>query len=104
MSVLKDVLNEELKRLKSLSVVYRGEIKKLPKGSISIKRIRNGDYAYLAIRNGDKVSFNYLGPASSEKVGQLKEKIDERRKLKSLLSQTSKNLHEVQSMLRVRQD
>jgi hypothetical protein len=103
MSVLKDVLKEELQRLKSLSNIYKGEIKKLPKGSISIKHIRNGDYAYLVFRDGDKVSFNYLGPASSEKVGQLKEKIDERRKLKSLMSQASKNLHEVQSMLRVRQ-
>jgi hypothetical protein len=103
MSVLKDVLKEELHRLKSLSNIYKREIKKLPKGSISIKHIRNGDYAYLVIRNGDKVSFNYLGLASSKDVAMLKEKIEERRKIKSLMSQTSRNLHEVQSMLRGRQ-
>jgi hypothetical protein len=102
MSVLKNVLKEEMRRLKSLSNLYEKKIKGLPKGSISVKHIRNGEYAYLAFRNKDGVFFKYLGPVSSEKVSELKEKIAERRKLKSLMSQASKNLHEVQSMLRVR--
>jgi hypothetical protein len=102
MSVLKNVLKEEMRRLKSLSNLYEKKIKHLPKGTISIKHIRNGKYAYLAFRNKDGVFYKYLGPVSSEKVSELQEKIKERRKLKSLMSQASKNLHEVQGMLRVR--
>lgn|SRR5215216_7721414 len=102
MSVLKSVLKEELQRLKSLSKVYKVEIKKLPKGSISIKKIRNGQYAYLAFRKGKKVCWNYLGSASSEGVQKVQSQIQERRKIESLMSQASKNLHEVQGMMRVR--
>jgi hypothetical protein len=102
-SVLKGVLKEEMQRLKSLVDVYKGEIKKLPKGSISIKHIRNGDYAYLAYRNGVKICFDYLGSADSGHVRHLKEKILERKKLESLMGQASKNLREVRRMLRVRQ-
>lgn len=102
MSVLKSVLEEELRRLKSLSKIYKGEINKLPKGCISIKKIRNGNYAYLAYRKGKKVRFDYLGNIASKDVKKVQDQIFERRKIESLLSQASKNLVEVQRMMRGR--
>ena len=65
MSVLRQVLKEEVKRLKSLSKVYAGDIKKLPRGSISVKSIKNGEYAYRAFRDGEKVRFEYLGETAT---------------------------------------
>lgn len=102
MSVLKSVLKEEAKRLKALSKMYKVEIKKLPKGSVSLKKIRNGHYAYLAFRKGKRVHFNYLGQAGSEPVQKMQAQIEERRKIQSLMKQASINLHEVQGMMRVR--
>jgi hypothetical protein len=103
MSVLRQVLKEEVQRLKSLSKVYASDIKKLPRGSISVKSIKNGEYAYRAFRDGEKVRFEYLGKNASDEVRQLSEKIVERRKLESLKRQASKNLREAQGMLRVRE-
>jgi hypothetical protein len=102
MSVLKSVLKEEEKRLQSLSKMYRKKIDSLPKGSISLKKIRNGQYAYLAYREGKKVCFTYLGNASSDEALKMKAKIQERKKIESLMKQTIVNLHEVQGMLRGR--
>jgi len=100
MSVLKGILREEEKRLKALSRMYRSELRKLPKGSISLKKIRNGKYAYLAYRDGKRVRFDYLGNASSEAVKRLHVQIRERRKVESLMSQASENLREVERMIR----
>jgi hypothetical protein len=99
MSILKSILKEEEKRLKSLSKLYREELKKLPKGSISIKNIRNGQYAYRAYRNGEKVRFDYLGKASSEVVQKIGTQIQERRKVESLMNQVAEKLREVQGMI-----
>ncbi len=102
MSILKSILKEEAKRLQALSKLYRIELKRLPKGSISLKKIRNGEYAYLAYRKGPRVHFDYLGKASSENVKKLHAQIQERRKVESLMSQAAENLREVQGMIRGR--
>lgn len=102
MSVLRGILKEEKLRLKSLSRMYVSELKKLPRGSISLKRIRNGEYAYLAYRKQGRVRFDYLGAASSEQVHKMHEKVKERRKLEELLKRAMGNLKEVEGMLRVR--
>lgn len=103
MSVLRQVLKEEVQRLKSLSKVYASDIRKLPRGSISVKSIKNGEYAYRAFREGEKVRFEYLGKKSSEEVLRLSEQIMERRKLESLKRRAMNNLREAQGMLRVRE-
>ena len=101
MSILRDVLVEERDRLKDLIKMYGKEIAKLPKGSLSIKKIRNGLYAYRAFREKYKVQFEYLGGAESERALKFKEKMESRRKFYSLLKDANKNLNEVERMLRV---
>jgi hypothetical protein len=98
MSVLRGVLKEEKQRLKALLRLYGSEVKAFPRGSISLKRIRNGEYAYLAYRKKGQIHFDYLGLASSESV----QKIAERRKLEALVKKAKTNLKEVERMLRVR--
>ena len=102
MSVLRGILKEEGKRLKSLTRMYSSEIRKLPRGCLSVKRIRNGEYAYLAYRKGGRVRFDYLGSIQSDKVADMRGKVEERRKLQSLMRKAKRNLEEVERMLRVR--
>lgn len=102
MSVLRGVLKEEKQRLKALLRMYGSEVKAFPRGSISLKRIRNGEYAYLAYREKGRIHFDYLGVASSESVQKMNEKVAERRKLESLVKKAKTNLNEVERMLRVR--
>jgi len=101
MSVLRGVLKEEKQRLKALLRMYGSEVKALPRGSISIKHIRNGEYAYLAFRNKGGVQFDYLGEATSEPVQKMKQKIAERRKLAALVKKAKANLKELERMLSV---
>ena len=102
MSVLRGILKEEHQRLKALLKMYGSEAKAFPKGSISLKHIRNGEYAYLAYRKRGRVCFDYLGAASSEQVQNMKQKVAERRKLEALVKKAKENLKEVEGMLRVR--
>lgn len=102
MSVLRGILKEEEQRLKSLSRMYAREIRKLPRGCLSLKRIRGGEYAYLAYRKGGRVNFDYLGLAESAKVATIRAQVEERRKLQVLMRKTRQNLSEVERMLRVR--
>ncbi|MBF0430457.1 MAG: hypothetical protein HQK83_04220 [Fibrobacteria bacterium] len=101
MSILKDVLVEERDRLVALIKQYGKEMALLPKGSLSVKKIRNGLYAYRAFREKYKVCFEYLGSVESEKALKFKEKMEERRNFNSLLKDAKKNLDEVQRMLSV---
>jgi hypothetical protein len=100
MSILTDVLKEEQDRLGSLIKTYRREIAKLPKGSLSVKKIRHGLYAYRAWRQKDKVRFEYLGQAESEDALKFKERMEERRKYARLMKDAGKNLQDVERMLR----
>jgi phosphatidylserine/phosphatidylglycerophosphate/cardiolipin synthase-like enzyme len=68
MSIIKHILDEELRRLQKLSKKYRHEIDGLPKGSLSRKRRGDNYYYYLAFRNGAKVKFIYVGKDSSQAV------------------------------------
>ncbi len=50
MGTLDGILKEELERLAAAAKSYLREIKKLPKGSIQIKRIKKIAYPYLVVR------------------------------------------------------
>ena len=64
MSVLSGVLLEEKQRNLDMQESYVAEIKKLPKGSIRIKKRGNKEYCYLKYRERDKVITKYIGVAS----------------------------------------
>ena len=66
MSVIKGVLEEELKRLKELSEDYEKKIDSLRKGSISRKKRNKNVYLYWAFRENDKIKFIYIGPEGSD--------------------------------------
>lgn len=100
MSTIKDVLKEELERLKRLKIRYNRDIATLPAGSLSIKNRKGNEYAYIAYREKGKVCTDYIGPANSDEVKIIKEKIGKRKKLESLLKTTKRQISEIERSLR----
>lgn len=99
MSTIKEVLKEELARLMRLHARYVHDISKLPSGSLSIKSRKGNEYAYRAYRSNEKVKTDYIGPVDSDDVKKLKEKIEKRKKLESLLKTTNDQIIEIERML-----
>lgn len=99
MSYVKNILQEEYQRLKSLSEKYLHEIKLLPKGSISIKKRNYKEYLYLAYREKDNVKFEYIGPLSSDKAIAVIKKIELRKDYERKLKQTKKDLAEIEKVV-----
>jgi hypothetical protein len=98
METLNGILAEELNRLKGLQKRYEHNLSKLPKGCLIEKVIKNQLYYYLNYREGKKSIFKYLGKLSNEDVSQIKDKIEERRKLKGLYTQTKRNISRIEKM------
>ena len=95
MSIFKDIVDEEKERLTNLIKFYEDEIIKLPKGTLSRKKIKNKIYVYLVYRKNGIHHTEYIGPEDSEKVEKIEKKIKERKELMKLLKHAKMNLKEV---------
>lgn len=100
MSVVSDILRDELKRLQKLETKYAAQVKKLPIGSISLKERRTQKYAYLAYREGSKVKFDYLGRSDSDSVKELASQIKERKKYEKLLKKIKGDIKEIDKAIK----
>lgn len=100
MAVVIDILDNERGRLVKLLSKYESELSELPKGSMSFKKRSNRDYVYLAHREGKKVVFDYVGPASSDAVQELSQRIERRKELEEKIRQVKQNLKAVERSLR----
>jgi len=100
MSIVKDIIKEEYDRLISLLNDYNEDINKLPKGSISEKKIKNNFYYYLAYRKKDRVIFEYLGKKNSDKYIEIKKGLSERRKIKSEIDKIKQNIKEIEKYIK----
>lgn len=84
MNVIKGVLIEEKQRNMEMQESYINEIKKLPKGSVTIKRIGKKDYCYLKYRNGSKTVTEYAG-SCEKNLNTLRQQVEKRRHYEKLL-------------------
>jgi len=100
MSIIKGILEEELKRLEELSVFYEEKISKAPCGSISVKERGEKRYIYLAHREDKKVIFNYVGKDIPEVRDSLNESMRQRKEYQAKLRQVKENLKEIKRSLR----
>lgn len=83
-NVIEGVLVEEKQRNLQMQKSYADEIGKLPKGSVTIKKIGNKEYCYLKYRSGDKFISQYIGNCA-ENLEHLKMQVDKRRHFEKLL-------------------
>lgn len=87
MSVLEQVLEEELDRSSRLSEAMRCEMESLPKGSIRKREVRGRVYYYLTHREGDRVISDYV---RADDVDRLRGQLERRKELKRSLSEQKK--------------
>jgi len=94
MSIVEDVMKDELKRNLEMQTAYNNEIDSLRKGKIIIKKVRSREYYYLLYRVGEKVKTDYLGPKEKVSVDDLQKELDKRKyyeqTLKDLLREEKK--------------
>lgn len=60
MSILIELLKEELDRLERQKAAYEADLKNLPKGYISKKNIRGNVSYYLQYRDGEHIRSKYI--------------------------------------------
>jgi hypothetical protein len=100
---IKSVLREELQNSRRMKRAYEKELRKLPSGSRSIKRIKGHDYVYQVKRDGPHVRFVYKGKAASgDREKYLKAK-EVRARYRKLLSQVKKQIRYLEGALRGRE-
>jgi hypothetical protein len=99
MNFLKSIIEEEQHRLMALKKKYQSEILSLPRGSISIKKRNKKKYIYLAVREKEKVKFQYIGPALSQKPEDIIQKIQKRKDFEEKLKKIKKDLMEIEKVL-----
>ena len=102
---IKSVLNEELANSIRMKERYEEELIKLPKGSISKRKIKGHDYYYLVYRDNGKFKSVYKGKSVPEKeleeYGQAKKL---RAKYRKALSQLKKQIRYLKGALRGKEE
>ena len=92
MKVIKGVLEEELENSLRQEKAYIKALEKIPAGSLVKKRIKDRDYYYMVMRQEGKVKFLYKGRLSKEEIRKIKEAVKLRRKYRSLLALSRKQI------------
>jgi len=98
--VIKGVLAEELENSLRMKKEYEIALKKLPKGCIVRKIIKNNEYYYLVIRERYKVKYIYQGKLAKAKVKEFEKNKELRAKYRNLLSQVKKQIKYLKGTLR----
>ena len=82
MSILMEVLQEELDRLDRQQVAYKSHLRELPRGYISKKKIRGKESYYLQYREGAKIVSKWIPAANLQEV---EKQVDQRKMLEASL-------------------
>lgn len=98
--VIKGVLAEELQNSLSMEKRYQSALNKLPKGCLSLKKIKGHKYYYLVSREKDKLRYVYKGKLSEDQIKKYKETKEYRNKYRKSLSKLKKQIKFLRSSLR----
>jgi len=97
MSVLMDVLREELDRLDRQQVAYEADLQEMPKGYISKKNIRGKAVYYLQYREGSKIRSKYV---SVNDLPVIEEQIKRRKQLEASLRRVEEDRQKLRKVLK----
>ncbi len=100
MSIVKNVLIEELERNLDMQKSYQEQIDALPKGKIILKKVKNRDYYYLLYRVHKKVKTDYLGPKDKFDSDEIQKKIDKRHYFQDTLNKLQLEEKEIRKAVR----
>lgn len=102
MDLIKSVLQEELESSLETQKYYQKEISKLPKGSLSRKKIDNRVYYYLSYWESSKVKTDYIGKLSNKEIKDYQDRINKRRHYQSQLRKVNKKIKYLRRILNVK--
>lgn len=97
MSILMDILQEELDRLADQQIAYEEDLKEIPKGYISKKCIYGRERYYLQYREDGKICSKYI---PNEKLPALEEQIRRGKHLKASLRRVKEDQKKLRKVLR----
>ena len=98
--VIKGVLAEELNNSLRMKKEYESALRKLPKGCLSIKKIKGHKYYYLVSRERGRLKYVYKGQLPDNQIKKYKESKEYRAKYRKLLSHVKKQIKYLRSSLR----
>ena len=102
---IKSILKEELANSLRMEERYKEELEKLPKGSISKRKIKGHDYYYLVYRDNGKFKSIYKGKSISEKeLEEYAQAKELRAKYRNALSKLKKQIRYLKGVLRGKED
>ena len=85
MSILEDVLVEELERQRKNVASYEEILQKLPKGYLYFQNVGKRSYCYRKWRDGGKIVSEYIGESHSSEAHKAEEEYQERKKAEASL-------------------
>jgi len=98
--VIKGVLAEELQNSLRMEKEYKFALGKLPKGCLSLKKIKGHKYYYLVNREKGKLKYVYKGKLSEDQVKKYKEAKEYKGRYRKSLSKVKKQIRFLRSSLR----
>lgn len=84
MLLLEEIVLQEKSRIENMIKMYESELFSLPHGTLVKKTINGKEYYYLQYREGKKVLSKYMGN-SEEKVANLKDGLERRKQIETIL-------------------
>lgn len=96
MSILMEVLQEELDRLNRQQSVYEADLQELPKGYISKKNIRGKESYYLQHREGNKIVSKYI---SADELPEVEALVKRRKQLEASLRRVKQDQKKLRKVL-----
>lgn len=82
MNLIITTILQEKDRIDRMLKKYQEELEKLPKGTISEKKVRQSTYFYLKYRDGKKVISQYV---SQKDVGDVRKQVEKRRHIETMI-------------------
>lgn len=98
--VIKGVLQEELRNSRRMRRRYQQALRKLGKGSLSLRMIRGHRYYYRAVYEKGRMCFRYLGKLSPPAIAQWRERERQRKRYRRLLREVKRQIAFLERMLR----
>ncbi|MCK5156548.1 MAG: hypothetical protein KAQ69_08975 [Spirochaetales bacterium] len=98
--LIKPTIDKELSRNIKMLHFYENEIKSLPKGNISIKKVNSNSYYYLKYRKDTKIITDYIGKDKLH-IKPIEEQIEKRKHYQKMLSALLKEQKEIKRIIRV---
>lgn len=97
MSILMEVLKEEMDRLERQQLAYEADLQEIPKGYISKKKVRGKISYYLQHRDGNKIISKYI---SANDLPKVEEQVRRRKQLEASLRRVKEDKKALRKVLK----